>query len=91
MVFFWTAFTENLARKKGYVRHQTNPKTIRFKAAARQQQQKEAARGYRHKCAVCGRTDTENPDLEFRYCSRCAGYHCFCQDHIFSHEHFTEE
>ena len=91
VVFFWTAFTENLARKKGYVRHQTNPKTIRFKAAARQQQQKEAARGYRHKCAVCGRTDTENPDLEFRYCSRCAGYHCFCQDHIFSHEHFTEE
>ena len=47
-------------------------------------------RSYTKKCAVCGRTDTDYPNLEFRYCSRCAGYHCFCQDHIFSHEHFTE-
>ena len=30
------------------------------------------------------------PDPQFRYCSKCAGYHCFCQDHIFSHVHFTE-
>ena len=41
--------------------------------------------------AVCGRTDTDYPDLQFRYCSKCAGYHCFCQDHIFNHVHFTEE
>ena len=45
---------------------------------------------YTHKCAVCGRTDVTNPELEFRYCSRCAGYHCFCQDHINNHIHFTE-
>lgn len=45
---------------------------------------------YTHKCAVCGRTDADYPELEFRYCSRCAGYHCFCQDHINSHIHFTE-
>lgn len=43
------------------------------------------------KCAVCGRTNLTNPDLQFRYCSQCAGYHCFCSDHIFSHVHFTEE
>lgn len=90
VVFFWTAFTETLAYQRNRSRHQTSRQTIQFKTAARQQQKKEAARGYRHKCAVCGRTDTEFPDLEFRYCSRCAGYHCFCQDHIFSHEHFTE-
>ena len=24
---------------------------------------------YRHKCTVCGRTDTDYPNLEFRYCS----------------------
>ena len=52
------------------------------------QQQKQ--QGYHHKCAVCGRTDTDYPDLQFRYCSKCVGYHCFCQDHIFSHVHFTE-
>ena len=43
------------------------------------------------KCAVCGRTNLTNPELDFRYCSRCAGYHCFCSDHIFSHVHFTDE
>lgn len=45
---------------------------------------------YTRKCAVCGRTDTDYPELEFRYCSRCQGYHCFCQDHINNHIHFTE-
>jgi len=42
---------------------------------------------YRHKCTVCGRTDTEYPELEFRYCSRCNGYYCYCQDHINDHAH----
>ena len=46
-------------------------------------------RPYTRKCAVCGRTDTAFPNLEFRYCSRCVGYRCFCQDHIYSHVHFT--
>ena len=42
---------------------------------------------YHHKCTVCGRTDTEYPTLEFRYCSRCSGYHCYCMDHINNHVH----
>ena len=42
---------------------------------------------YRHKCTVCGRTDTENPHLEFRYCSRCNGYYCYCIEHINDHAH----
>lgn len=44
-------------------------------------------RPYRHKCTVCGRTDTDYPDLEFRYCSKCAGYRCYCIDHINNHVH----
>ena len=36
---------------------------------------KSGEKPYRHKCEVCGRTDTEYPDLEFRYCSKCNGYH----------------
>ena len=56
----------------------------------RPQQRKEKAQGYRHKCEVCGRTDADYPDLQFRYCSRCAGYHCYCEDHIFNHTHITE-
>lgn len=42
---------------------------------------------YTHKCTVCGRTDVSNPELEFRYCSRCNGYYCYCQDHINNHAH----
>ncbi len=42
---------------------------------------------YRHRCTVCGRTDTENPGLEFRYCSRCKGYYCYCIEHINNHTH----
>ena len=64
--------------------------TINFKRAVKNSSSKEEKKPYRYKCAVCGRTDTDNPGLEFRYCSRCQGYHCFCIDHINSHIHFTE-
>ena len=90
LVFFWPDFMHMLGVQTQRVRHQTSAKTINFKTAAYKQQKKETAQGYRHKCTVCGRTDTEFPDLEFRYCSRCAGYHCYCSDHIFDHQHFTE-
>ena len=46
---------------------------------------------FNHRCTVCGRTDTEFPNLEFRYCSRCNGYHCYCEDHISDHTHIIEE
>ena len=42
---------------------------------------------YRHKCTVCGKTDAEYPNLEFRYCSRCNGFYCYCMDHINNHAH----
>lgn len=41
----------------------------------------------RHRCEVCGRTDITNPELEFRYCSKCNGIHEYCEDHIYTHEH----
>ena len=45
---------------------------------------------YTHRCTVCGRTDNSNPELEFRYCSRCNGYFCYCEDHINNHTHITQ-
>jgi len=65
-------------------------KTINFKNAAKQYQREQANKPYTRKCEVCGRTDRDNPNLEFRFCSKCAGYHCFCVDHINSHVHFKE-
>lgn len=43
--------------------------------------------GARHKCAVCGRTELDDPNLEFRYCSKCNGNYEYCQDHLFTHTH----
>lgn len=62
-----------------------------FHRANAQARNEQKAQGFRHKCTVCGRTDTEHPQLQFRYCSKCAGYHCYCADHIFNHVHFTDE
>ena len=50
-------------------------------------QQRSEKTNYNHRCTVCGRTDVTDPDLEFRYCSRCNGYHCYCIDHISNHTH----
>jgi hypothetical protein len=41
----------------------------------------------KHKCAICGRTEQDDPTLTFRYCSKCAGNYEYCQDHLFTHEH----
>ena len=71
--------------------HRRSRQAAHFHNTVRQTQREQSAQGYRHKCAVCGRTDVTNPELQFRYCSKCAGYHCFCSDHIFNHVHFTEE
>ena len=43
--------------------------------------------GARHRCSVCGRTELDDPNLEFRYCSKCNGNYEYCQDHLFTHEH----
>ncbi len=65
-------------------------RTVNFKREAQRVNREQARRPYNRKCEVCGRTDADYPDLEFRYCSRCAGYHCYCIDHINNHRHFTE-
>ena len=78
-VFIWPEVHYLKERAK----YQNSRKTVQFRQAQQQQAKQAQQQGYRHKCAVCGRTDTDYPDLQFRYCSKCVGYHCFCQDHIF--------
>jgi len=63
---------------------QTAKNTVNFKNKLNQLRREQ---GYLHKCTVCGRTDTDHPELEFRYCSLCQGYACYCSDHIMNHEH----
>lgn len=41
----------------------------------------------KHKCAICGRTENDGIDLEFRFCTKCNGNYEYCQDHLFTHTH----
>lgn len=79
-VFFSPAF----ARRADQVKAHNRREAVQFRRAVREQKKQ---RGYNHKCEICGRTDTDFPNLQFRYCSKCSGYHCFCEDHIFNHTH----
>ena len=75
-------------RRSKTSRRPANPKVIPFSQAGNQQSSAgKSAVPYTHRCTVCGRTDAEHPNLEFRYCSRCQGYHCYCEDHISNHVH----
>jgi hypothetical protein len=90
-IFFGETLLNGAKRGARQFQHQRDPKTISFKKAARDVERRQRAQGYLHKCCVCGRTDADYPDLEFRYCSRCSGYRCYCMDHINNHVHITED
>lgn len=69
-----------------------NPKEARRRREFRQkvrQAQNQASGRPLHKCAVCGRTDKDFPDLEFRYCSKCEGAYEYCMEHLYTHVHIT--
>lgn len=53
--------------------------------------QAEKIRLAHHKCAVCKRTEKDDPNLEFRYCSKCEGNLEYCMDHLYTHKHVTKE
>ena len=67
---------------------QSSSTVVNFNRASKQVEKQRQQRAYTRKCEVCGKTDTDYPGLEFRYCSRCNGYHCFCMEHINHHDHF---
>ena len=84
----WRMNARRLFGKKNYAPKQARPKVVPFpKADSYEATTAKPQTPYTHKCTVCGRTDVSNPELEFRYCSRCSGYHCYCEDHISNHSH----
>ena len=70
------------------LKSRSSAQAINFRRVAKKAERDRGDNAFRHKCAVCGKTDVDYPNLEFRYCSRCNGYHCFCLDHINKHVHF---
>jgi len=81
-LFFWDDLME-AGKIRAKHRAAATHRTIDLNTARRQMEKQ----GYLHKCAVCGITDTDHPNTEFRYCSKCNGYYCYCMDHINSHVH----
>ena len=72
--------------KKGVAPQQ--PKVVPFaKIEVKKVPVQQAKPDYTHRCTICGRTDVSHPQLEFRYCSKCNGYFCYCEDHISNHTH----
>lgn len=72
-----------LTRRKGMLH--MSPKQVKRRQVYRTQVKMTPKT--KHKCAICGRDEITNPELEFRYCSKCDGNYEYCQDHLFTHEH----
>lgn len=87
-IFTWPFW----AAKLGVARRQRDPQVINFKKAQKEfQKRAKETGGYLHKCAVCGITDQDDPNMEFRYCSKCDGYYCYCANHINNHIHIRQD
>lgn len=81
----WRIKIRKLFTKNHTPQKQERPKVIPFSGVS--ESATKPKENYTHRCTVCGRTDVSNPELEFRYCSRCNGYYCYCEDHINNHSH----
>ncbi len=40
-----------------------------------------------HRCTICGKTEKDDKNLEFRYCADCEGDYEYCMEHLYTHEH----
>lgn len=69
-----------------------SPKEVHRKQVYRQavKQPKGGSGITKHKCAICGRTELDDPTLQFRFCSKCDGNYEYCQDHLFTHQHIKK-
>ena len=68
-------------------RNTFSPKEMKRRKKYEKKVRMAADRSTHHRCAICGRTEKDGEDLEFRFCSKCAGNYEYCQYHLFSHEH----
>ncbi len=68
-----------------FQRIRTGRRQMEYKAV--QTGRREEAKQARHKCHICGKTELFDPQMDFRYCSKCAGEECYCTEHIANHVH----
>jgi hypothetical protein len=77
---FLLFFGRDLVQTMGLRRRRMQTQAAKFARAAGEAEP-------RHRCFICGKTDLTDPQLDFRYCSKCAGDQCYCPSHIHDHTH----
>lgn len=82
VLFLWLA--KGAASPRQAVRRRKRRVEFQYKAQPK-------TSGLRHRCAICGRTEADAPDLDFRYCSKCEGDFEYCSEHLFTHEHVRHD
>lgn len=77
-IFFGKDFIELFKTKKKVKKNKERFKVIEMKDYVR------------HRCTVCGITERDDPNMEFRYCSKCSGHKEYCMNHLKNHEHIND-
>ena len=77
-IFFGKDFIELFKTKKKVKKNKERFKVIEMKDYVR------------HRCTVCGMTERDDPNMEFRYCSKCSGHKEYCMNHLKDHEHIND-
>ena len=85
IVFFFTT--------RNYIRMNRNQRKMHkeFRQHARNVKIDQKIGAPKHRCAVCGRTEKDDDNLVFRFCSKCEGNYEYCQDHLYTHVHVTKK
>lgn len=87
LIFFFTQRKRIFGNKRRTQRMQTRFSSQSATNANVQSTRPQNSAVTRHKCAICGKTDVSNPELSFRFCSKCNGNYEYCQEHLFTHPH----
>ena len=64
-----------------------NPKQIHRRQEFKRDVRRASSGITKHKCAICGRTEVDSPDMQFRFCSKCDGNYEYCEEHLYTHTH----
>lgn len=64
-----------------------NPKQIHRRQEFKRDVRRGSAGITKHKCAICGRTEVDSPQMQFRFCSKCEGNYEYCEEHLYTHTH----
>ncbi len=88
---FYYLMTSNSIKRARFFKQPAKKKKVRYRNTAFKTEEKvKKGSEARHKCFVCGRTEKDDENLVFRFCSKCEGNYEYCSDHLFTHEHISK-